>query len=130
MLPVIDLKEFPNQSEKLVQACKEWGCFRIVNHGIPSALLTEMKCVLISIFDHPVDIKQRNTDVMPGSCYRALDLLHEALGLYDSGSSEAVEEFCNRFAVTLQQRYESLDTHTYHRFSSIKLHAAVDAEKQ
>lgn len=107
MLPVVDLKDFPNESEKMVNACKEWGSFRIVNHGIPSALLSDMKCVIRSLFELPVEIKRRNTDVILSSGYRAPDKInpfYEALGLYDMGSCEAVEDFCNQLSATPQQR--------------------------
>lgn len=107
MLPVVDLKDFPNESEKMLNTCKEWGSFRIVNHGIPSTLLSDMKSVIRSLFELPVEIKLRNADVIPGSGYRAPDKknpLYEALGLYDMGSSDAVEEFCNQLSATPQQR--------------------------
>lgn len=107
MLPIIDLKDFPNQSEKMVEACKEWGSFRIVNHDIPITLLSEMKSVVRSLFDLPTEIKQRNTDVISGSGYVApskKNPLYEALGLYDLGSSQAVHDFCSQLSVSPQQR--------------------------
>ncbi|KAL5730515.1 hypothetical protein ACHQM5_003322 [Ranunculus cassubicifolius] len=107
MLPIIDLKNIHNQSEELMQACKEWGTFRIINHNVPMTLLSEMKSVVRSLFDLPVEIKRRNTDVIPGSGYRSpnkVNPLYEALGLYDMGSSEAVEDFCNQLAVSPEQR--------------------------
>ncbi|KAF5188514.1 2-oxoglutarate-dependent dioxygenase [Thalictrum thalictroides] len=107
MLPIIDLEDFPNQSEKLLQACKEWGCFRVVNHNIPLTLLSEMKCVVRSLLDLPVDIKRKNTDVISGSGYVApskINPLYEALGLYDMGSDQALHDFCNQLSVSPQQR--------------------------
>ncbi|PIA28359.1 hypothetical protein AQUCO_07100025v1 [Aquilegia coerulea] len=107
MLPVIDLKDITNQSNKLLEACKEWGCFRIVNHDIPLTLLSEMKSVVRYLLDLPVEIKKRNIDEIAGSGYVApskKNPLYEALGLYDLGSFEAVQEFCNQLDVSSNQR--------------------------
>ncbi|KAF5194619.1 2-oxoglutarate-dependent dioxygenase, partial [Thalictrum thalictroides] len=107
MLPVIDLKDISNQSNKLVEACKEWGSFRVVNHDIPLTLLSEMKSVVRYLLDLPVEIKKRNIDEIAGSGYVALSKqnpLYEALGLYDLGSSQAVQEFCNQLGVSSNQR--------------------------
>ncbi|KAF9608339.1 hypothetical protein IFM89_009274 [Coptis chinensis] len=107
MIPIIDLDDFPNQAEKLVCACKEWGSFRIINHKVPLTLMSDMKSVVKSLFDVPVEIKKRNTDVIAGSGYVAPNKdnpLYEALGLYDLGSSQAVQEFCNQLEVSTDQR--------------------------
>ncbi|KAJ6293334.1 hypothetical protein OIU78_025339 [Salix suchowensis] len=78
-VPIIDLHEFPGQYEKLRRACVEWGCFRI----------------------------NRNIDVIAGSGYMApskVNPLYEALGLYDIGSSQAVETFCAQLDASPYQR--------------------------
>ncbi|RZC54778.1 hypothetical protein C5167_013640 [Papaver somniferum] len=106
-IPVIDLQKFPGQSAEILKACKEWGCFRIINHGIPDKLMTDMKQVVRALFDRPLEIKRRNIDVIEGSGYRAPNQknpLYEALGLYDMGSSEAVETFCTQLDASPQQR--------------------------
>ncbi|XP_058073315.1 2-oxoglutarate-dependent dioxygenase DAO-like [Magnolia sinica] len=106
-IPVIDLKEFPEQLGKLREACEEWGCFRVVNYKIPVGLLSEMKSVVRSLLDLPVEIKRRNTDTITGSGYMRPTLqnpLYEALGLYDITSSDAVDAFCSQLDATPHQR--------------------------
>ncbi|KAH8518199.1 hypothetical protein H0E87_000142 [Populus deltoides] len=106
-VPTIDLQEFPGQYEKLRRACEEWGCFRLVNHNISLALMADMKRVVRSLLDLPFDVKKRNLDVISGSGYMApsqVNPLYEALGLYDMGSSQAVETFCSQLDASSSQR--------------------------
>ncbi|XP_059661363.1 2-oxoglutarate-dependent dioxygenase DAO-like [Cornus florida] len=106
-VPVIDLQDFPSQSQKLIEACEKWGCFRIINHHIPITLMSEMKSVVRSLLDLPPEIKRRNTDTIPGSGYVAptkINPLYEGLGLYDIGSTEAVQAFCTQLDASPQQR--------------------------
>ncbi|KAF9673048.1 hypothetical protein SADUNF_Sadunf11G0108400 [Salix dunnii] len=110
-VPIIDLHDFPGQYEKLRRACVEWGCFRIVNHGISLTLMADMKRVVRSLLDLPFDVKKRNIDVIAGSGYMApskVNPLYEALGLYDIGSSQAVETFCSQLDASPYQRSHSL----------------------
>ncbi|XP_077254184.1 2-oxoglutarate-dependent dioxygenase DAO-like [Tasmannia lanceolata] len=102
-IPIIDLKDFPSQLSKLIEACEEWGCFRIINHKIPEELLLEMKRVVRSLFDLPPEIKRRNTGAIASSGYVALSPqspICEAFGLYDVNSSNAVEAFCTQLNAT------------------------------
>ncbi|KAG5223127.1 adventitious rooting related oxygenase family protein [Salix suchowensis] len=104
-VPTIDLQEFPGQ--KLRRACEEWGCFRLVNHNICLTLMADMKRVVRSLLDLPFDVKKRNLDVIAGSGYMApsqANPLYEALGLYDMGSSQAVETFCSQLDASPYQR--------------------------
>ncbi|CAI0374899.1 unnamed protein product [Linum tenue] len=109
-LPTIDLQELqgsPSSSEKLREACEKWGCFRLVNHGVPVSLMSEMKSVVGELFDLPIDVKRRNVDVLSGSGYVALSSknpLYEALGLYDMGSTAAVHKFCDQLAASPRHR--------------------------
>ncbi|XP_057954742.1 2-oxoglutarate-dependent dioxygenase DAO-like [Malania oleifera] len=96
-LPVIDLDDFPRQSQKLMDACKEWGCFRVINHKIPIDLMKEMRSMAEDLLDLPTEIKQRNGDVIAGSGYMApseINPFYEALGLYNICSSKAMSDFC------------------------------------
>ncbi|KAG5551471.1 hypothetical protein RHGRI_009782 [Rhododendron griersonianum] len=105
--PVIDLQNFPSQSDELIHACEQWGCFRIINHPIPTTLMSEMKSVVRSLLDLPPEIKRRNTEVIAGSGYVAptkINPLYEGLGLYDVGSTEAVLEFCSQLDASPPQR--------------------------
>jgi len=117
-IPVIDLDKISEQSEckKLREACEKWGCFRIINHSIPPTLMSDMKIVVQALLDLPMDIKKNNKDVIAGSGYMApsvVNPLYEALGLYDLGSSQAVQEFCSQLNATPLQRFLHF-SHVYH----------------
>lgn len=107
-MPTIDLGgEFPKQLKRLREASEEWGCFRVVNHKVPSTLMAEMKQVVRELLDLPFEIKRRNTDVIIGSGYMAptqKNPLYEALGLYDMASSQAVADFCSQLDASPHQR--------------------------
>ncbi|PON70905.1 Oxoglutarate/iron-dependent dioxygenase [Trema orientale] len=113
IIPVIDLREFGDSHnsekayKKLREACEEWGCFRLVNHPIPMHLMSETKAVFRSLLDLPVEMKERNVDVIDGSGYVApspANPLYEALGLYDFGSTEAIHSFCDQLDASHHQR--------------------------
>ena len=109
-IPVIDIEQFSDGEEykKLREACEKWGCFRIVNHPISLKLMAEMKAVVRSLLDLPMEVKKRNTDVIAGSGYMAptaANPLYEALGLYDMGSPQAVLDFCSRLEAPTHQRF-------------------------
>ncbi|KAI7734290.1 hypothetical protein M8C21_012193 [Ambrosia artemisiifolia] len=108
-IPVIDLLDFPNQSSNLITASEEWGCFRLINyhHILPSTLMSDMKDVVRSLFDLPVEIKRQNVDVIAGSGYMAPTVknpLYEALGLYDMANCADVDKFCSHLDASPHQR--------------------------
>ncbi|KAI9112685.1 hypothetical protein K1719_016351 [Acacia pycnantha] len=111
-IPVIDLQEFADNPKglkrnKLREACEDWGCFRLTNHPIDLNLMEEMKKVVGSLLDLPLEIKMRNTEqVIAGSGYMApsaTNPLYEGLGLYDMASSHAVRSFCSRLDASPHQ---------------------------
>ncbi|RHN54502.1 putative non-heme dioxygenase domain, isopenicillin N synthase [Medicago truncatula] len=109
-IPYIDLEKISEQFEcnKLRNACEKWGCFRIINHSIPLTLMDEMKMVVVALHDLPMDIKKNNKDVIPGSGYfgpSVFNPLIESVGLYDMGSSQAIQDFCSQLNATPHQRY-------------------------
>ncbi|XP_042490723.1 jasmonate-induced oxygenase 4-like [Macadamia integrifolia] len=64
--PVIDMFDINGASgtaekkamlEMLGSACRQWGIFQVVNHGIPPALLDEVKRVSREFFDLPMEEK-------------------------------------------------------------------------
>ncbi|KAF4380832.1 hypothetical protein F8388_017186 [Cannabis sativa] len=57
--------------QKLREACEEWGCFRVINHGIPKSLMSDMKTFVRFLLDLPTEIKARNADIITGSGYVA-----------------------------------------------------------
>ncbi|XP_054790737.1 2-oxoglutarate-dependent dioxygenase DAO-like [Prosopis cineraria] len=104
-IPLIDLRESAENpkdliKKKLREACEEWGCFRVRNHGIDSSLMEEMKKVVRCLLDLPLEIKMRNTEqVIAGSGYMppsSVNPLYEGFGLYDMASSHAVQSFCSQ----------------------------------
>ena len=66
-IPVLDFQSLTNQVVldnkeysilKLGEACKEWGLFRLVNHGIPSTLLSQLQDHAKQLFSLPFETKQ------------------------------------------------------------------------
>ncbi|KAL6576266.1 hypothetical protein OROHE_000047 [Orobanche hederae] len=49
--PVIDLGNIDSVCEQLEQACRKWGAFYVVNHGVPIELLDEMRRLGRSFFE-------------------------------------------------------------------------------
>ncbi|KAK2422089.1 2-oxoglutarate-dependent dioxygenase DAO [Trifolium repens] len=94
--------------------CQWWWTTReyeggrgIINHTIPLNLMAEMKIVVEALLDLPMEIKKNNKDVIAGSGYMAPSVVnpfYEALGVYDLGSSQAVQQFCSQLNVTPHQR--------------------------
>ncbi|PKI67313.1 hypothetical protein CRG98_012262 [Punica granatum] len=99
VVPVIDMQELPFHYAKLREACQEWGCFRVVNHGVPVVLMSEMKRVGRSLLDLPIETKKQNVEVRPGSGYIApgkVNAIYESLYLSDLASPEFVPAFCSQ----------------------------------
>lgn len=55
-LPVIDMKCL--DVEKLDKTCREWGIFRLENHGVPTSLLRQLQEHAKKIFQLPFEAKQ------------------------------------------------------------------------
>ncbi|XP_028077165.1 uncharacterized protein LOC114279164 isoform X2 [Camellia sinensis] len=107
-VPVIDLEVFPGQSRKMIEACEELGCFRIINHHkfLPPALSSEMKAVARSLMELSAEIKRRNKGVIRSSGYEEptqFNPYFEALGLYDMASAQAVDAFCTQLDASPHQ---------------------------
>ncbi|XP_074306433.1 2-oxoglutarate-dependent dioxygenase DAO-like [Silene latifolia] len=103
-IPIIDMQE--NDVNKLREACEKWGCFRVVNHGVPTRLMAEIKSVAVELLDRPVDIKQRNKEGLPGSGYVGLtqtNPVYEALAV-DILSSLSLPSFCYDLHASPHQR--------------------------
>lgn len=56
MLPVIDFQKI--NYEKLNEACKDWGMFRLINHGIPPTLLEKLDDHAKKLFSFSFEFKQ------------------------------------------------------------------------
>ncbi|XP_030955784.1 2-oxoglutarate-dependent dioxygenase DAO-like [Quercus lobata] len=115
-IPVIDMQKLEDnndgeqqqqQYKKLREASEEWGCFRIMNHKISLTLMSEMKKVVRELLDLPIDVKKRNTEVIPNSGYVApteFSRFFEGLGIYDFGSPHSVDVFCSQLDIPPRQR--------------------------
>jgi hypothetical protein len=55
-IPVIDLHCL--NPEKLGEACRDWGLFRLVNHGVPSTLLSQLHEHAKKLFSLSFESKQ------------------------------------------------------------------------
>ncbi|PSS05911.1 2-oxoglutarate-dependent dioxygenase [Actinidia chinensis var. chinensis] len=106
-IPVIDMKDFSRQSEKLMEACRDCGCFRIVNHSIPESLMMDMKAVSRLLLDLPLEVKLRNSHPVQGKGYTPLNKatpVFEGLGCYDMAAPGALDNFFDQLCVHPQQR--------------------------
>ncbi|KAL9241491.1 hypothetical protein vseg_015600 [Gypsophila vaccaria] len=102
-IPVIDLQN----PENLKEACTKWGCFRLINHGVPNKLTAEMKSSVQTMFDRPAEIKRSNKEVVAGSGYMApseVNPLYEAFGLFDVAHAASVLRFCDGLQLSTNTR--------------------------
>ncbi|KAK2376032.1 hypothetical protein P8452_48156 [Trifolium repens] len=62
-LPIINLDkllcEDNNELEKLDQACKEWGFFQLINHGVDPSLVESVKIGVQEFFNLPMEEKKK-----------------------------------------------------------------------
>ncbi|XP_004235243.1 jasmonate-induced oxygenase 2 [Solanum lycopersicum] len=56
-IPTIDL-EGMNNCKEISEACRDWGFFQVVNHGVPPELMDEARQVWREFFHQPMDVKQ------------------------------------------------------------------------
>ncbi|KAI3702742.1 hypothetical protein L6452_28494 [Arctium lappa] len=103
-IPVIDMRKVEGLGAELVKACVEWGCFRMVNHGVPVELMAEMKAVAASLLDLPEEIKQRAVYTEQGKGYIKRNQgspFFESLSIDDVTLSD---EFCDNLDASPHQR--------------------------
>lgn len=58
-IPVIDLGEGQEARRTISDACKEWGFFQVVNHGVSLDLIERMRCVWREFFELPIEEKKK-----------------------------------------------------------------------
>ncbi|XP_047308693.1 protein SRG1-like [Impatiens glandulifera] len=67
-IPVIDLHAllfssdhdmFQSELHKLDDACKSWGFFHLINHGVSTSLVNKMKSEIEQIFNIPIEEKMK-----------------------------------------------------------------------
>lgn len=97
-IPVIDMED-GKVGLKMVKALEEWGCFRLVNHGVAAELMAEMKVVARALTDLPLETKMRTADRdHPPRGYTAPHVGgpgYEGLNLYDVALSGTIDRFCS-----------------------------------
>ncbi|KAI4357562.1 hypothetical protein L6164_001502 [Bauhinia variegata] len=78
LFPVIDLQGLtlnPDEKQRLEVACKSWGFFRLVNHGIPTNLLTQLENQAKEIFSMSFESKRAATSNSPISHFSGTGIL-------------------------------------------------------
>ncbi|CAK7329795.1 unnamed protein product [Dovyalis caffra] len=63
-IPVIDLSvSSPTDTQEVVskigEACKKWGFFQVINHGVPMELRQKMEKVAKEFFDQPIEERRK-----------------------------------------------------------------------
>ncbi|GMH19431.1 hypothetical protein Nepgr_021272 [Nepenthes gracilis] len=65
-LPIIDMERLTcldfkgsEELEKLDRACKDWGFFQLINHGVNSSLITKVKHGIEEFFNLPIEEKNK-----------------------------------------------------------------------
>ncbi|KXG21191.1 hypothetical protein SORBI_3009G028200 [Sorghum bicolor] len=60
-IPVVDLSSpsDPATARAVSEACRDWGFFQAVNHGVPAELLRRARGVWRGFFRQPMEVKQR-----------------------------------------------------------------------
>lgn len=57
-IPLIDLSK-PNSKSLLVDACEEFGFFKVINHGVPLEFISKLETEAIKFFSLPFPEKQK-----------------------------------------------------------------------
>ncbi|CAN1259449.1 Jasmonate-induced oxygenase 1 [Linum perenne] len=58
-IPIVDLSGGAAAAEEISAACREWGFFQVVNHGVSPALMDRIREAWREFFHLPMDMKQR-----------------------------------------------------------------------
>ncbi|XP_027368442.1 gibberellin 2-beta-dioxygenase 6-like [Abrus precatorius] len=74
-IPIIDLQCLTHDKNKLEEACKHWGLFRLVNHGVPSTLLTQLQNQAQQLFSLAFQSKQASCNDGPISYFSGTPVL-------------------------------------------------------
>jgi len=57
--------DYMNENKLLEEACKYWSLFRLVNHGVPSTLLTKLHDQAKQFFSLSFESKQASCSANP-----------------------------------------------------------------
>ncbi|KAL0398334.1 UNVERIFIED_CONTAM: Gibberellin 2-beta-dioxygenase [Sesamum radiatum] len=59
VIPVVDLSD-PNAKHLIVEACKELGFFKVINHGVSMEFLTKLEAEAVKFFNSPQQEKEKS----------------------------------------------------------------------
>ncbi|CDY52444.1 BnaA07g39210D [Brassica napus] len=59
-IPVIDISD-PESKQALVKACEDFGFFKVINHGVPSELVSVLEHEAVKFFSLPTSYKNQVT---------------------------------------------------------------------
>lgn len=113
-LPLIDVECL--DENKLNRACREWGIFRVINHGVPIGLLRDLQDHARTIFDLPFQSKQG----LSNSCCPSIRYFWGTPALSPAGvalprATAALNvDWVEGLNVPLAQISSSLDHHHHH----------------
>nr|GMD08283.1 protein SRG1-like [Ipomoea batatas] len=71
-VPVIDMQKLlgeesgDSELQKLHFACKDWGFFQLINHGVNCSLVEKAKCEAQAFFNLPLEVKQNKYGQVAG----------------------------------------------------------------
>ncbi|KAH9325223.1 hypothetical protein KI387_005401, partial [Taxus chinensis] len=106
-LPFIDLSQFSFDSAGLInlqnhhglatlrEACKEWGCFGVLNTGIPNDVFQKMESVGHELCAMPPEMKDRAISSNPLQSYSRTPT-RESFWFPTPPHSDSVLAFCNK----------------------------------
>ena len=86
-LPTIDLRDHrSNVSKSIVEACDQFGFFKVINHGVPKDIIEKVQQEGFSFFAKPTFVKQQAAQASPTN---PLGYGHKNIGaLGDKGELE------------------------------------------
>ncbi|KAH9321472.1 hypothetical protein KI387_016111, partial [Taxus chinensis] len=96
-IPVVDLASCADKEclETVTKACEEFGCFRIINHGIAPDVFRNADLVCRDVFSLPTETKKKNVSPVPFASYVGgipFVPFYESLAI-DDPDREAIKDF-------------------------------------
>ncbi|XP_008781172.2 gibberellin 2-beta-dioxygenase 2-like [Phoenix dactylifera] len=111
-LPIVDLSCHRGLvSELIVKACEEFGFFKVINHGVPAAVISQMETIALDFFSLPAAEKQRAGPPNP------LGYGNKAIG--QSGDSGEVEYLLLHANPSISQRGSTISRMNPTKFSCV-----------
>ncbi|CAH2068816.1 unnamed protein product [Thlaspi arvense] len=64
-IPVIDLSDLSSSKTLLVEACQEFGFFKVINHGVSKELMIKLEDEATKFFNLPLNEKEKAASPNP-----------------------------------------------------------------